>query len=105
MRRRCALGMANPVVANRFLLWSLWTGALALQGTAQLALRVGLWATGVGDIVGSVGDPGGLWLPALALIKANIALVGPVAAVSVWLSFSPPAAYRRWLGGDASLPA
>ncbi len=97
MRRRQALGMADPVVANRFLLWSLWTGALGLQGSLQMLLRVALLIDGAGAVIHAGGDPGGPWLDLILALKLNLAVVAPTVVVSVWLSFSPPAAYRRWL--------
>ncbi len=105
MRRRCQLGLASPVVANRFLLWCLWTGALTFQGAMQVGLRFALWITGAGAIIGAGGDPGGLWLGWIAAARAILAILGPLVAVSVWLSFSPPAAYERWIEGGESAPA
>ena len=97
MRRRLAMGLADPVVANRFLLWALWTGALAAEGFGMLALRFGLFVTGAGEILAAGGDPGAFWTTWIFLLKASMAIVGPLIVVCVWLSFSPPAAYRRWL--------
>jgi hypothetical protein len=89
MRRRVALGLAEPLVANRFLLWSIWTGALALIPLFVLALR----------------SAGALEVPApgetlSAAARAALAVVGMGGAVAVgagWLAFFPPAAYRRWV--------
>lgn len=97
MRRRRALGMADPIVTNRFLLWSLWTGAIALQAILMMSLRIGLWSTGAGEVISGGHDPGGSWLALIGAAKGLLAVVAPAAVVSVWLSFSPPAAYRRWL--------
>ena len=97
MRRRRALGLADPVVTNRFLLWSIWTGAIVSQSIVIISLRIGLSTSGAGDIISGGEDPGGSWLALIAATKGMIALVAPITVVSVWLSFTPPDAYRRWL--------
>lgn len=91
MRRRVALGIGDPVVANRFLLWSLWTGSMsgvmAIGITARfLDLRLGPSA------------------PALerALVVVPVSLGVLVAASCLALAFFPPAWYRRRLGPGAS---
>jgi len=105
MRRRVSLGMADPVVANRFVLWSIWTGAIALQGVLQVALRVALYATGAGEVLAAGEDPGGPWLGLIVGIKSMLVVVAPSVVISVWLSFSPPKAYLSWLRGDQPEPA
>ena len=97
MRRRQALGMGDPVVANRFLLWSLWAGAIGLQATLMFALRIAILSSGASEQLTAGADPGSPWIALIHAAKGMLAIVAPVAVVSVWLSFSPPAAYRRWL--------
>jgi hypothetical protein len=88
MLRRVRLGLADPVVANRFLLWG-----------------IGIGAAGVGSAVGSI----------LMLLKGNAvreldastlsnSLFGLLSAVSMWAAFLPPAAYRRWLAARSATP-
>jgi hypothetical protein len=88
MRRRVRLGLADPVVANRFLLWG-----------------IGIGAAGVGSAVGSI----------LMLLKGNAvreldastlsnSLFGLLSAVSMWVAFLPPAAWRRWLQARSAEP-
>ena len=100
MRRRQALGMGDPVVANRFLLWSLWTGAIGVQATLMFALRIAILSSGASELLAAGADPGGPWIALIHAAKGMLAIVAPVAVVSVWLSFSPPAAYRRWLAAS-----
>ena len=97
MRRRVSLGLADPVVANRFLLWSIWTGALVVQTGLQLGTRLALWVTGDDMVIASGQDPGESWLAVIAFVKGALIVVAPTVFVSVGLSFSPPGAYRRWL--------
>ncbi len=39
MHRRQTLGLADPIVANRFLLWSIWTGAVTFLPLVALTIR------------------------------------------------------------------
>jgi hypothetical protein len=77
MRRRVRLGIADPLVANRFLLWGL--GTLAVSAVALLHL--------VAQLLGTYELP-----PSFVSLVSALVLV---AAVAEWLAFFPPAAYRR----------
>jgi hypothetical protein len=98
MRRRRAVGLADPLVTNRFFLWSVWTGTIGLNSLFTTGLRVAIWSSGAGAVMSAGGDPGGDWLAWIAFAKGLVLIIAPTALISVWLSFSPPAAYRRWLG-------
>ena len=78
LRRRLALGMADPVVANRFLLWGIWMGSSAVGCVLNtfFALTSPL----------SVLDP-------VALLFAGSC--GTIGAVVMPLTFMPPAWYVR----------
>ena len=65
MRRRVRLGLGDPVVANRFTLWAIWTGALACIPLFVLTLRV------LGVLQAPV--PGA---PLPAAVRAIIAVLG-----------------------------
>jgi len=98
MRRRRLIGLGDPVVANRFLLWAIWTGAVALLPMFSLVARSMLFAAGVGDPwsqsldVQNTGTDG--WIRGMEAMLA----IGALAAIaSLWLSFFPPAAYLRML--------
>lgn len=84
MRRRERLGLADPVLTNRFLLWGVSAGSAAL-GTAIGVVHS--LVTGVA----SLESP-----PILASASAH----GLVAAVGMWLAFIPPRAYLRWVAGS-----
>jgi hypothetical protein len=86
MRRRLQLGLADPLVTNRFLLW----GLAQIAALAGLSMRV-LDAHGVGVQVAAVVMP----------------TAGLASAVAYWITFFPPEAYRRRFAaasgeGDAS---
>lgn len=78
MRRRARLGMGDPLVASRFLLWSIGAGA-AGGGSA------------LGMVVGLVTGRGMDQLPELTLA---LSLLGMVSAISLWLAFATPAWWK-----------
>jgi hypothetical protein len=86
MRKRLALGLADPVLTNRFLVWG--TGQ-AVSTLVTLVLFVAIMTQP--EI--SPSDPLVAWV---------VTLAGLVNAVVWWLTFMPPAAYLRWVGGSAA---
>jgi hypothetical protein len=86
MRRRVALGLADPLVANRFGLWG--TGAL------------------VGGLMLCTSLPPRFIATDHPLMPVNIIILGTaglVVSTCYWLAFFPPAPFRRWVA--ASGPA
>ncbi len=88
MRRRMAVGLGDPLVANRFGLWSVWMGGLTFMLVVVLLLRITGLALGAGE------DQLAVVLPLLRPLLAGVALVSGTA---VWLTFFPPRFYLRWL--------
>jgi hypothetical protein len=83
MRRRLAVGLADPVVCNRFLLWGLaLAAACAALGVPALLVLLGVSRAGVAV---SVAAP-----------------LGVVATACYALTFFPPRAYRAWLARRAA---
>ena len=93
MRRRVRLGLGDPIVANRFTLWSIWTGALACIPLFVLMLRV------LGVLVEPLpGEP----LP--GSVRAILVVLGSAGAAALgagWLAFFPPTSYQRWVATRA----
>jgi hypothetical protein len=94
MRKRMRLGLADPVTTNRFLLFAIWTGGVV--AITVLGLVGGLLA-------GRGTESGELFTDATILALTRIVAV-PI-AVSIWLTFSAPARYRRWLERGTAVPA
>jgi hypothetical protein len=87
MRKRMALGMADAVVTNRFLLWT-------LSGVTSMA-----WIS-VSAIMLALGQN-------LARNPINVSVTcagGIVNTVFLLLIFMPPAAYTRWVQRSARAP-
>jgi hypothetical protein len=82
MKRRLALGLADPVVANRFLLWF-------LAGISSIAVLF----TSVAPIFLDPVRHETLLMTGLLLFGA----AGTITSALYWLTFFPPAAYQRRL--------
>jgi hypothetical protein len=92
MRRRVALGLAEPLVTNRFLVW----------GTASIGTLLAVWISSISFFIPR--DPATLaaWSPG---IQISVATVG-VATVSLYyLTFFPPRWYRAWIARNAPVAA
>lgn len=86
LRRRLRLGLADPVVTNRFFLWGLGAGAAGV-GTA------------IGVVAQMVTGTISLELPWVTLSSS---LHGLTAAVAMWLAFLPTARYQRFIQARAA---
>jgi hypothetical protein len=81
MRRRLRLGLADPVVTNRFFLWGAGSGA-AFLGSALLVVVMIFSGFSAREI---------------PIVNLIVSLHGLVAAVAMWLAFQPPASYLRFV--------
>jgi hypothetical protein len=77
-RRRLRLGLADPIVIDRFLLF----------GVATSAVFVAFAAFGAGQLT-TANVAESVW------VLVSTSLAGVVAAVTTWLAFVPPDSYRR----------
>lgn len=84
LRRRLALGLADPEIVNRVLMWGAGTVAAFGMTVHGLLLRVLL-----GPVVSDEH-------------RVVSSLFGLVAAIAIWLAFFPPAAYRRRFAATVS---
>lgn len=87
-RRRQRLGLADPVLANRFLLFAIWTGgvgAITLMGVGMSFAQL---------LQGTFHDGGGLSHP--VVLGAARVLAVPI-ALSIFLTFLAPPRYHAWL--------
>jgi len=84
-RRRLALGLADPLVVNRFLLW----GVVGVCSLISVGPGFVIQFAG-GDATGN------------ATVRLVTACAGLTCAIALRLAFLPPAAYRRWLAAPAT---
>ena len=82
--RRLTLGLTSAVVSNRFLLWSIWSGAAMLIVVAK-----------VSSILLFPLD--GPFTPVRGAVTVFQSLVGLTCVTALTLTFYPPAAYKRWI--------
>ena len=81
LRKRARIGLADPVLANRFLMWG-----------------VSAAAAGLGSAVGVVASlVTGAAIQEMPAILVSSSAHGLVAAIGMWLAFVPPRAYVDWL--------
>jgi len=81
LKKRLALGLTEPLVVNRVLLWFIYAG----------------WIFGVQVLVALsvvVANREGSYP---AAIDAGMALFSVFSAIALWLAFFPPKAYENWL--------
>jgi hypothetical protein len=88
MRRRLALGLAEPLLVNRFLLW----GVGSICRFAMLA---------VGS-VSALYPQTSLDVATASLVLTGAAILGVGVAACYWLTFFPPAAYVRFVAGPSA---
>jgi hypothetical protein len=93
LRRRRQLGLADPVLVNRFLLFAVWTGSVVAITLLGVTGSIAQWLTGSFHEGGALANP-------LVLGVARV-LSLPI-AVSLWLIFLAPARYHAWLRGRAA---
>lgn len=84
MRRRLALGLADPLVTDRFRLWAL----------ASLCAAASIWIVNLPSLLGV--EPGSRRAEELMAICMLFTSAFGIATVSIyWLTFLPPRWYRR----------
>ena len=81
--RRLRLGLADPVVVNRFLLFEIWSGVLAVLPGVILLLAAAFDST-KSESYGS-------------FFAVVVRITGFAIYAAMWLSFLPPKGYRHWI--------
>jgi len=92
MRRRQALDLADPIVTNRFLLWSIWTGAVTLLPLIALLLRT-IGILSLGNESYNTGLHAQIISNILTGVRVLFVIIAPIAAVALSLSFFAPRLY------------
>jgi hypothetical protein len=88
MRRRRALGLADPLVTNRFLVW----------GVAFLLTFAAIWIISLPAVAGLSIEDQRRVSPIFMVLTA---IVGSGSVTAQWLTFFPPRWYRAWVAGGA----
>jgi hypothetical protein len=85
-RRRIRLGLIDPVVSNRYFLIGFYTALASLTFVIYIPMYI-------------VYELHGVWSGWLDL---SLGLVEIISVIALWLSFSTPPFYRRWIGASAA---
>jgi hypothetical protein len=93
LRRRMQVGLAEPILVNRFLLWGIWAVTVSMMQLSDPISRFWYWRI-TGDAVNYHPEIG---RPMTMLSLSVTAVLGTVAALMLLLTFFPTPAYRRWL--------
>jgi hypothetical protein len=97
MRRRLRVGLADPVLTNRFLLWAVWSACSTLNYVSDLASRALYWLAF--DTIQPVREHlATLVAPTIAVTM----VLGAASAVTLFLTFFPTRAYRRLVESRAA---
>lgn len=86
MRRRVVLGLAQPVVVNRFLLW----------GLASMCAAASIWVINIPSLLGVLSS-GGTVNPLMSICMMVTGLFGLATVCLYWLTFFPPTWYLERL--------
>jgi len=92
-RRRLRLGLADPLVADRFLLWGIWSAAGFVNLSADVVARV-VYTVLAGTTTEMVME---VLRPVVIGTMAVTMLLGVVSATTLFLTFFPTARYRHWV--------
>ena len=101
LRRRLRFGLADAVVANRFLIWGIWSAANFVNLVADPVARV-VYVTLAGSSTEFVME---VIRPVLIGTMAVTMILGIVSAATLFLTFFPTPAYRRWVAARAGCQA
>ena len=97
-RRRVRIGLADPLVTNRFLLLGLWAVCWAAMGFSDMIAR-GIYVYLAGSATEVRVDTAG---PIILVTIFITGILGALAAVTLALSFFPTRAYRRLVEARAA---
>jgi hypothetical protein len=91
INRQLSIGLGDPVVANRFTLWSVWIGSLLAVSVVIAFVRIFIPGYATSSVAVHM------------TVSGTILSLAVVSAVSLGLSFFPPHAYATWLRGRTTI--
>ncbi len=106
-KRRLRLGLAEPIVTNRFLLWGVWALTTGLLLSSELIARV-LYLTATGDAALSPEAVAQVAQPIITTTVTVTGALGSIAVTVLFMTFFPTPGFLRWLAGSpraAATPA
>jgi hypothetical protein len=85
-RRRISLGLIDPIISNRYFLIGFYAGLASLTYLIYIPMYI-------------VYELHGVWSGWLDLCLGGVEVISVIA---LWLAFSTPHFYRRWIGASAA---
>jgi hypothetical protein len=95
-KKRMRLGLSEPIVTNRFLLWGVWSIATGLLVSSELIARV-LYLVTTGDAAESVEAVATVAQPLIVITVTITAVLGSISVSLLFLTFFPTRRFRSWL--------
>jgi hypothetical protein len=92
MRKRIRLGLADPIVANRFALWAIWTFAVSVLPSITLSLRIAAVFL-LPTLENNLEVAHRFLNEVLFVLRIVFLVIAPIAAIALSLSFFPPVRY------------
>jgi hypothetical protein len=99
-RKRVRLGLTDPLVSNRFLLWGSWAATLFVTACTEPAARL-IYVDRAGTSVALNLDVVG---PIVLVTIALTSLLSTLSATLMVFTFFPTRTYRRWVESRAARP-
>lgn len=96
MRRRVVLGLGDPLVANRFLLWGLWASGNFMTAFSEPIARV-LYGWFAGGSAASAEAIQGIGGPLITITLCITSVLALYTTIVLWLAFFPTERYRSWI--------
>ena len=93
LRRRARIGLAEPLLVNRFLLWGIWAATVGVLASSDLAARLA-YVYMTGETTALLVDEA---MPIIVVTVAATSIGGAIAAGTLWLTFFPTPRYARWI--------
>lgn len=101
MRKREWLGLSDPVVTNRFLLWSIWTLGVSLLPAVALVVRLAAMLV-LGDFENPAEAQTTYQPQIMAFVRVLFLAVVPTSVVALMLAFFPPKPYLDRIRSEAT---
>jgi hypothetical protein len=101
-KKRLRLGLSEPIVTNRFLLWGIWSITTGLLLSSELLARA-IYLVTTGDAALTAQAITTVAQPLILVTVVVTAALGSVAVTLLFLTFFPTHGFRRWLENSSRL--
>jgi len=96
MRKRMKLGLADPLLVNRFLLWGGWAIGNLIIALSEPAARL-IYSWTAGDAAMTADHITGVAGPIIQITLSVTSVFGSLTTIALFLTFFPTEGYKRWV--------